>query len=502
MRQTCFPPRPVHLLALVIWLVAGVAMQWLDHHQYLDLASLAVLLVLAATLSSLVLSPVASLVSSTLGVIAFNWCFISPRGTLQVDLREQLLLLLILLTVSWTVALLMGRQRAMTLEACRQTRQAEQLRQLGDSLRDAASPEDTLPLLGQMLAQLARQPVSLLAGEQLHLAPVSADQLDGLRLSCQISKALGPGTGRHEEQQAWYLPLRGRTASFGAALLPLEQTAPDQALRLQAQGLCDQMGLALERSQTRQQAMADRNQARQQALRNTLLAAIAHDYRTPLACILGAATALLEQRDRLQPEQCQRLALTIRDEALALSRLTENTLQLARLDAPGPDITTDWEALDEIISTVVQRLRRRCPVRQIRTRLSTGLPLVRCNAILLAQLLDNLLDNALKYSPDQQPVEVETAFDQDRIWLRVMDRGPGIAPGWQERIFGTFERGPQSGDRRGTGIGLALCRTIARVSGGQLGYRPREGGGACFEYSLPVLPVPATDTDHTNGEQP
>lgn len=469
---------------------------------YLDLANLAILLVLASALVSLSLSPLASLCSSAMAILAFNWAFVSPRGTLVVDLREQVLLLITMLAVSWIVALLMGRQRALAHEARRHAQQADQLRMLGEALRDARAPLEQVDLLGETLEQLTGGPVTLLIPGQdtpangenrLLRGRASIDQYDGLRLILTTSQAMGPGTGRHEEQNAWFLPMRGRTASFGAALLPVtDEIARSLPLREHAQALCDQMGLALERAHTLYLARTAHAEAQLQGLRNTLLAAIAHDHRTPLATILGAASALLEQNERLSSDQRQRLAATIVDEAQALTRLTDNTLQLARLDSPDLELRMDWESLEEIVGSVLQRVRRRDPERRVQARLAPGLPLLRCNAVLLVQLLDNLLDNALKYSDAGTAVEVQARQENGRLLLAVLDRGPGIAPEWRERVFTAFERGgaPDTAMHRGVGVGLALCRAIARVNGGQLYYRPREGGGACFECSLPLTPLP------------
>ncbi|MBE0548087.1 MAG: two-component sensor histidine kinase, partial [Rubrivivax sp.] len=239
-------------------------------------------------------------------------------------------------------------------------------------------------------------------------------------------------------------------------------------------------------------------QAQSQALRNTLLAAIAHDHRTPLATILGAAGSLHDQAERLSPPQRLRLAATIVDEATQLSRLTENSLQLARLDAVGLDIRRDWESVEEIVGTVLRRVRQRHPGQGIRTRVEAGLPLLRCDAVLMVQLLDNLVDNALKYGGDPAAVQVVACLQDGRVVIAVCDRGPGVPAEQRERIFETFQRGdsgsaarrPDSPVRRGAGIGLALCKAIARAHRGELRLRQRHRGGSCFELVLPVEPAP------------
>jgi two-component system sensor histidine kinase KdpD len=236
-------------------------------------------------------------------------------------------------------------------------------------------------------------------------------------------------------------------------------------------------------------------------MRNALLAAISHDYRTPLAAILGAASSLREQGERLAIEQRQRLAQTIIDQTVQLSRLTDNTLQLARLDRPGVSLQLDWESAEEIVGTVLRRARLHDVERRVRARLEPGLPLVRCDALLLSQMLQNLVENALKYSAPPAPVELLVRRQAGQIVFAVRDRGPGVAPAWRERIFEVFQRGEaqvfglDADARRGAGVGLAVCRAIARAHGGELKVRPRAHGGSSFECWLPEAVPPAIERD-------
>ena len=497
------PPSPVATPSwwrgAVVWVLAGLAMALLDGH--IDLANLALVLVLAAALAALWLAPPASMPVCAAAVLAFNIAFVPPRGRLTVDVRQHALLLFTMLAVSWIVSWLVARQRQLAAAERLQAQRAGQLQALGDTLRECDDAQAGAGHLQAQLAALTGTSAALLIapdspGPAAAFAPIgeaSADEAAGLRLCHDLGRAMGPGTGWHEEEPAWYLPLRGRRHGGGAALLrvPAAQ-AGDAALRLHAQALCDQLGQALERSSASAAADAARSEARAHGLRNTLLAAISHDYRTPLATIMGAASSLQAQDERLSPAQRQQLAATIVDETEQLSRMTTNTLQLARLDAPGLQLQLDWESAEEIVGTVIRRVRRRDPLHRVRLRLEPGLPLLRCDAVLLVQLLENLLDNALRHGGDAA-VELWVRRAGAQIVLAVRDRGPGIAPAWRERVFEVFQRGEPAGtaSRRGAGVGLALCRAIARAHGGELRLRPRGHGGSSFECHLPIAEQPA-----------
>lgn len=488
---------------MLVWALAALVMGLL--YPILDLANLAMLLVLASTLAALWLTPAMCLAACALAVLGFNFAFVPPRFTFSVDLHQHALLLTTMLSVSWIVALLMARQRRLAEAERLLAQRARQLQTWGAMLRDHDDPRLLAPDLQAALGALVGSPVALLMHERTDVhtrhGDASNNGWEGLSMSLRHSQPMGPGTGRHEDQTAWFLPLRGRQSALGAALLPLTHLPEASSdLRAHAQAMCDQMGLALERADANRAAALAREQAHAHALRNTLLAAISHDYRTPLATILGAASSLHDQAERLSAEQRQRLAATIIDEAGQLGRITDNTLQLARLDTPGLALHLDWESAEELVGTVLRRARQRQPGRVVKATLQPGLPLLRLDAVLMVQLLDNLVDNAFKYGGDSAPVEMAVTLERGQIRLAVQDRGPGIAPEWRERVFDAFQRGEPVGTaqpadapaRRGAGVGLAVCRTIARAHGGELTLHIRQGGGCSFECTLPVS---ATQTD-------
>lgn len=330
---------------------------------------------------------------------------------------------------------------------------------------------------------------------------LSADQSARLQQCQRDALPFGPGTGTTEGQTDLYLPVRGKGLCVGSVLVVLSAAQVDADVVVTAQALCDQLGLALERALALQRAQDARDESQLHQLRNTMLSAISHDYRTPLVTILGAASSLQEQGGRLSEVQRQRMLASIVDEVQQLNQLTDNTLQLVRLDAAGVNLQWDWEAAEDIVGSTVQRVRQRHPDARLSVRIEPGLPLLRCDAVLLVQLLNNLVDNALKYAPSSAPIEVEVRQVESHVLLSVADRGPGVPLAWRERIFEVFQRGQvqpkvageEERSQRGAGVGLAVCRAIALAHGGTLSVRSRKRGGACFECRLPVHEQPALD---------
>jgi two-component system sensor histidine kinase KdpD len=491
------------LWGLCVWLAAAGVL-WAVNSA-LDLAAKALVLVLAAALAALTWPIWASLLASALAVLVFNWCLVPPRGAFSIDLRQHAVLLAVMLCVSWMIAMVVAAQRRLSAALEQQLQLTSELREWGDALRAVDDPLDQGPALCRLLQQSASAPPVLMmlvqalprrddsAALRSHGPEPDADMRAGLWLCLRQSGAMGPCTGRHEEQPCWFLPLRARGHSLGAVAVPLGQPLLADEQRLaHAQALCDQMGQALERAQAKQAARQAREQAQTQASRNALLAAISHDYRTPLATMLGAASSLQDQGERLQAAQRARLLHTLIAQIEALRRMTDNTLQLARLEVPGLHLRVEWESVEELLGAALRRAREaqsvqgRAEPTRLRARLEPGLPLLRCDALLISQMLDNLIDNALKYSAAPQPVEIWARLQADQLVLAVRDRGPGVPSEWRERIFETFERAVASASAPGSGVGLAVCRAIARAHGGELRLRPRGHGGSSFEAWLPL----------------
>ena len=494
------------LPALAVWAAAWAAMFLLDG--WVDLANLAMLLVLASALAALFLSAVEAIASNAVAVLAFNWFFVPPRGSFDIHLRQHALLLGAMLLVSALVATLVARQRSQAGRARRLAHRADDLRALVEALRDADEPQDCAAQLAAALERLSAGAARLImldaplpslndmSAVRTH-GQADAEELEAMWACLRQGVAFGPGSGRHEVFGAWVLPMRGRQGSLGAALLPLDErerrrVSEDDAQRMHAQALCDQMGLSIERALGARAAQRADANAQTQGVRNALLAAISHDYRTPLASIMGSASSLRDQAERMDLAQRKRLASRIVEEVEQLERLTSNTLQLARLDAPGVALRMDWESAEEIVGAALARARRRDSEHAVRARIEPGLPLLRCDALLLAQLLDNLVDNAIKYSDAGTPVEILARRHGEHAVLAVRDRGPGVDLAWRDRIFDVFQRGHDdaAASRRGAGVGLAVCRAIAQAHGGELRLRSRAHGGSSFECWLPLVESP------------
>ncbi len=488
--QNQFAWRAWTLVVALLAASTGFGFLWEPH---VSLASQAMLYVLAVVIASYTLEPLASVACALGAVTAFNFFFVPPRWTFEVDSQQNLISLFTMLVVALVVSRLAADLRRKTASAHLSASRARQMQSLSGDLAEAANPTAMLGLGQAALAQAFAGPI-VLALRSEDGAFVFSDALsqevppalrDGLLSCMREAAALGPGTGRWPGLNAWYIPLGLATQMQGAVCIQ-NISAADQSGREHALALCGLLAQALWRLKLASAMQAAQTLARHQQMQSTFLAAISHDLRTPLAAILGAASALQSQGEKLGAAEQQALQDSIIREARYLSTLTENTLQLVQLTNAAQPLRRSWESMEEVVGAVLGRMRLRDPLHRITAKVPQGLPLVEADPVLLAQLLDNLLDNALKYSAG--PISLMVSSATGTMQLSVKDRGGEIAPEARAQLFQPYARGDKGGPH-GSGLGLALCLAIATAHGAELKWMARPGGGNHFRFTLPLSPA-------------
>jgi K+-sensing histidine kinase KdpD len=242
--------------------------------------------------------------------------------------------------------------------------------------------------------------------------------------------------------------------------------------------------------------------ARAEEMRSSLLSAVSHDLRTPLAAITGAATALRDGMATAGAPPRDELVSTICEEAERLERLVGNLLDMTRLESGSMVVKREWVPLEEIVGAALVRMESRLEGRVVATKLAADLPLLSVDPLLLEQTFVNLLENAAKYTPPGTPIQI-AAHANGEIEIDVMDRGPGLPAGAEQRIFQRFVRGPHAA-QAGVGLGLAICRGIVEAHGGRISAKNRPGGGSSFSIVLPLAvgePAPPPHAELENATE-
>jgi two-component system sensor histidine kinase KdpD len=220
-------------------------------------------------------------------------------------------------------------------------------------------------------------------------------------------------------------------------------------------------------------------------LRNSLLAALSHDLRTPLTSLLVQVESLAQSAPTLAASQ-RAMADALREEMARMSTLVTNLLEMARIESGEVKLKRQWQAIEEVVGSALRASRAAIAGHVVLTEVPPDLPLVQYDAVLIERVLSNLLENAGKYTPPGSTITVAAASRGAWLHVSVADDGPGLPPGQEESVFEKFARGERESAKPGVGLGLAICRAIVEAHGGTIRAENRPDGGAVFVYTLPL----------------
>ena len=437
-----------------------------------------------------------SALTACLSVAAFDLFFVPPHLTFAVEDTQYVVTFAVMLVVGLLISRLAARVREQAETARQRELRFRALYGLSRDLSGLRAPHEIARTVSRHVAEVMRGPVAVLlpgADGRLAAQETMGPSLGPSELAAAQDLFEAAGRGGPRDQgvagSAHHVLLTGGHGPLG--VLSVRPGIPalhdhidllETVARVTAAAL-EREGLAAEVERTRLAAETER-------LRNALLSSVSHDLRTPLGVIEGAASTLLEDPAVIDGATRHDLVQTIHEEADRLGRQVRNLLDMTRLEAGALVVGREWESLEEVVGAALDRVERRMEGRRVAVDLPPTL-LVPCDAVLLEQVFVNLLENALKYSPPESPIEISAAEEGGEVVASVADRGPGIPAHARDRVFEKFFR-LRDGGGGGVGLGLAICRGIVAAHGGRIWVEDRPGGGARFRLVLPagVAPEP------------
>ena len=486
--------------------VTAVSMPLAAHF---DRSNIVAIFILAVVLVGVRLGRGPAALSAVLNVAAFDFFFVPPRFSFAVSDVQYLLTFFIMLAVGLITGQLTAGLRFQARVASHREERAGSLYEIARDLSGAVQIDQVIKISRESIERTFRATAAILLPDQngqitmplLGTSPSMADKPLNIEIGIaqwafDRGQPAGFSTDTLPGSEILYIPLRAPTRARGVLAVKANNRRllriPEQRQLLDT--FAALIAIALERVHyvgVAQDALITMESER---LRNSLLAALSHDLRTPLTVLVGLAESLGLTKPELSAVQ-RETAEAITEEAHRMSALVSNLLDMARIESGGVKLNLEWQPLEEVIGTALDATRGILKQHRIEVRLPPDLPLVRFDALLIERVLVNLLENAAKYTPAGSTVTIAAEVLADDLSVSVSDNGPGLPIGREDAVFEKFTRGHRESATPGVGLGLAICRAIIESHGGKILGLNRPGGGASFNFTLPLGHPPDSDIE-------
>ena len=466
---------------------------------YFDLANIVMVFLLSVVGVAVWLGRGPAVMAAFVNVAAFDFFFVPPHLSFAVSDVQYLLTFAIMLIVGLVTGQLTAGLRFQASVATHREARSRALFEAARDLSNMLTNEQAIDVAQTVIGREFRAEVAIYVldlKDRLQPPRFEAGGLDfgTAQWTLDHNQAAGLGTDTLAGSAWLYLPLKATMRSRGVlGVRPREPRfllIPEQ--RQQLETFAALTAMALERVHYIEVAQSATVQMESERLRNSLLAALSHDLRTPLAALVGTAEMLAASQPALSVQQLE-MANSLSEKSLRMADMVTNLLDMARIQSGEIRLRMEWQSMEEIIGGAAKHAHGALGPRALGVQIDPGVSLVECDAVLIERVLSNLLENAGKYTPAQTPVEILVRAADDELLVSVRDHGPGVAKGQEELIFEKFTRGHAESATPGVGLGLAICRAIVEAHRGRIWVEPTHPQGATFTFSLPLGTPPAVD---------
>lgn len=446
-----------------------------------DQSSLVMVYVLAVATTAFFLSIGPAILISLCSVFIFDYLNLPPYMEFSRKPAEYLLTLVGMLSIAATISTLAQRLRQKLQESKQRELRTSALYDLSAALAKTQNNDHIISITLQHLSIVFNTHADILSAEKLSEAKyeqhlqrqVLSETLAEKVFTYQEGDTVNVVIPLYIDNQLYAIVT---FATYKDNLMAEEQTE-------HLQTMIRQTVLAIERNNLQHKINQSNIRIQQEELRNSILNAISHDLRTPLATIIGASSSLSEQ-DVSSQESRQYLSEAIYQEAVHMQSMVENLLEMARLQSGDLHISQEWQAIEEVVGSALVILRRRFKQHDIRVDVPDDLPLIQCDSVLIERVIINLIENAIKHSPLASVVFLQARSNQDFLELLVIDTGAGIPEAEQQKIFDPFYR--VNTHKTGFGLGLSICRSIIKAHKGTISLHSVVNHGTTVIVALPI----------------
>ena len=458
--------------------------------EHFDRSNIVAIFILTVVLVGVRLGRGPAALAAILSVCAFDFFFVPPKFSFAVSDIQYLLTFFIMLAVGLIAGQLTAGLRFQARVASHREERAGSLYEIARDLSGAVQVEQVVKISDESIQRTFRASAAVLlpdAGGHLIADGGVAVEIGTAQWAFDNAKQAGFGTDTLPGSDVLYIPLRAPYQARGVLAVKAHNRRllriPEQRQLLDT--FAALIAIALERVHYVGVAQDALLKMESERLRNSLLAALSHDLRTPLTVLVGLADSLALTTPKLSTAQLE-TATAIQDEARRMSTLVSNLLDMARIESGDVTLNLQWQPLEEVVGASLSAVRGILEGHTLAIDVSPDLPLVRFDAVLIERVLVNLLENAAKYTPAGSRISLAAEVAGDRLNVSVSDNGPGLPAGKEEAVFQKFTRGERESATPGVGLGLAICRAIVEAHKGKIAATATRGGGATFTFTLPL----------------
>ena len=465
-------------------------------HAYFDPANIVMLFLLLVVVVAVRFGRGPAVLAAFVSVASFDYFFVEPRFSFAVSDAQYLFTFVVMLVVALVIGQMTSSLRYQARVASYREERARVLYEFARDMSSLLQTDQVVEAATQFIeSTFGAKVVILVPDDHERLTSLTGETVIAQRVDLRTaaqwaydkSQPAGTGTDTLPAGEFLYLPLRAPMRTRGVLAIKAANRRtlliPEQRRHLDT--FAALIAIALERVHYVEVAQQALIRMESERLRNSLLAALSHDLRTPLAALVGLAESLTLTKPELSAEQ-RDTARAIAEQARRMNALVNNLLDMARIQSGEVNLRREWQSVEEVVGSALKSAQPAIAQHRVEVSLPEDLPLVEFDAVLVERVLHNLLENAGKYTPAGTPIRIGARVSGNELVVDVSDQGPGVPPSQREAIFEKFTRGARESPTPGVGLGLAISRAIVEAHRGRIWVDDAPDGGARFSFTLPL----------------
>lgn len=490
------------LLKTIIIMIIDIIISFIFWNINLNEATIILVYILGVLFTSSITNGyIYGIIASIISVLSFNFFFTEPYYTLMAYRADYPVTFFIMLITALITSALTSRVKKEAQTSSLREKTIEELYKSNTKLLCARNKRQVLDFSGESLIEIFKKDIMIfIKDEEKYVYSLKNDEklkytfssyLDkkAIEYVSETGKAVGKGTHYYNSINSSYYPIKNESKVIGVVGIYYDDDLIiENSESMLLQSICAQLALAIQREELYEKNRLVNLEAERERLRGNLLRSISHDLRTPITSILGSVSTIIDNYDLLETNIKKDLLKNIYDDTIWLSQSFENILSMTRIDEGKLRINKNMEVLDEIVVESISKVKKFSKDHEIKLSLPDEIVIINIDGLLIEQVLVNLIQNGVRYTPKDCEIQVIIKKEIDKVIFQVKDNGNGIHKEDLDNIFQRFFTKSEvvKNEQRGVGLGLSICKSIIEAHGGKIKVFNNELGGATFSFFIPL----------------